>query len=209
MEDVALLLSVARWIYLSGLIVAPAVAGSALLRVRSRTGARPLTLFRRPDAAELARAALVVLHAVVYVIGTYHHDSWLLRPLVAISSSTVGSGACLYLGGIALYALAVRTMGDSFRIGGDPGESTRLVDRGLYARIRHPIYTTMLLEGVGAAIMYPCAFTLGALPLACAGFFAQARREERILVERLGDDYSQYMRRTGRFLPRLRPARRR
>ena len=79
----------------------------------------------------------------------------------------------------------------------------RLVTSGPYRWIRHPLYTTgfvlllslMLLTGV---------WTLGVLAvfLLCA-MMLRTPSEEARLIETFGDDYRAYMRRTGRFLPRL------
>lgn len=78
-----------------------------------------------------------------------------------------------------------------------------LVSTGPYRWIRHPLYTMVLGNSVGLPLLTASWF-LGAGSLVCFVIMAfRTRKEERHLIERFGDDYRDYMRRTGRFLPRL------
>ena len=69
--------------------------------------------------------------------------------------------------------------------------------------MRHPFYTS-------AALMIPASFLLAAnwffLAIGTAIFVLLAirtRTEEENLIARFGDDYRNYMQRTGRIVPRL------
>ncbi|HEX6132769.1 MAG TPA: isoprenylcysteine carboxylmethyltransferase family protein [Longimicrobiales bacterium] len=82
----------------------------------------------------------------------------------------------------------------------------RLITCGPYSRIRHPFYTAFILMLAGAAAALPHAGTLALLAIGTLQLFRTARREERrLLTSRLGAQYARYTRRTGRFVPRLRP----
>jgi protein-S-isoprenylcysteine O-methyltransferase Ste14 len=98
-----------------------------------------------------------------------------------------------------------RRMGRSWRMAILPGERTELVTTGPYAVVRHPIYAlSILLMGCSAAVLP----TPTMLAIACVHAFLmvlKARREERHLAATHGDHYRDYERRTGGFLPRLRP----
>lgn len=78
-----------------------------------------------------------------------------------------------------------------------------LVTNGPYRWVRHPLYSlgTMLFVGIGLiAANWFILLTMG------LGFVLLAIRtpiEEAKLIEKFGDEYRVYMRRTGRFLPRL------
>ncbi len=82
----------------------------------------------------------------------------------------------------------------------------RLVDTGPYARIRHPAYTAILLFDLTAALVFlhVLLFVNFLIVLAVASY--RARLEEGLLAsdEVFGGEYRAYMKRTGRFLPRLR-----
>jgi protein-S-isoprenylcysteine O-methyltransferase Ste14 len=75
-----------------------------------------------------------------------------------------------------------------------------MVERGIYRRIRHPIYAGLILAAIGWATLSgsPPAF---AAAVALAVFMdAKARREEAWLADRYAE-YAAYRTRTKRFLP--------
>lgn len=78
-----------------------------------------------------------------------------------------------------------------------------LVTTGPYRYIRHPLYI------VGMAMFFAFAFMAAnwfiALTTALVFLMLVVRlpKEEAKLIERFGDDYRQYMKRTGKLLPRL------
>jgi protein-S-isoprenylcysteine O-methyltransferase Ste14 len=78
-----------------------------------------------------------------------------------------------------------------------------LVVSGPYRWVRHPFYTATFVGLVAGSVAMANWFflVLGALGI---GFLvARTRIEEGKLVERFGDEYRDYMKRTGRFVPRL------
>lgn len=77
-----------------------------------------------------------------------------------------------------------------------------LVTRGAYAHVRHPFYASFLLILVACALALPHVLTLLALIAGFVQLNRTAAREERRLLEAFGHHYSEYMRRSGRFLPR-------
>ena len=81
-------------------------------------------------------------------------------------------------------------------------ETTRqLVERGVYRILRHPLYASLLLAGVGAWLKRPIAWG-GVLLLTLAGLLGViARIEEGENLRRFGVVYREYMRRTWRFVP--------
>jgi protein-S-isoprenylcysteine O-methyltransferase Ste14 len=70
-----------------------------------------------------------------------------------------------------------------------------------YARIRHPMYSAivgwMISLGLVAANWIPFVFaTLSAL-----NFMLRIQGEVKMMLQQFGDEYREYMKRTGRFLP--------
>jgi protein-S-isoprenylcysteine O-methyltransferase Ste14 len=81
-----------------------------------------------------------------------------------------------------------------------------LITHGPYRWVRHPFYLAFAIAVVANTLVTANAFL--AL-VGTAAFLAIATRtsiEEQKLIERFGEDYREYMRRTGRFLPRIRRA---
>ena len=120
----------------------------------------------------------------------------LFEPVVAFK---VLAWAFFALGSILMiWALALLRL-RSFR----PTEKDTLVDLGLFAHIRHPIYSGLLLDFIGLILIRPTIPVLVAGALGWIFVFVQARFEELDLVERI-PPYRDYMRRVPRFLPRFR-----
>jgi protein-S-isoprenylcysteine O-methyltransferase Ste14 len=113
-------------------------------------------------------------------------------------------GIALALAGILLVSVAQLEMGDSWRIGVDPAERTALVDHGVYAAIRNPIYTGMVLFVAGQLLVTPGGWTLAALAAVWLGVEIQVRAvEEPYLRVTHGDAYLRWAARAGRFVPFL------
>ena len=99
--------------------------------------------------------------------------------------------------------LAHRTLGPNYT----PDLRTKLghqvVAEGIYARIRHPMYTSFFVL-LTTCFLLTANWLIGLLGLGyCLLIADRARHEERMLLERFGDEYRAYMQQTGRFLPRL------
>ncbi len=78
-----------------------------------------------------------------------------------------------------------------------------LICAGPYRWVRHPLYSSYLLLSVGLFAMsgnWLVGMSMLAYFIAVA---ARTSKEEAMLVEKLGERYIAYQRRTGRFLPRL------
>jgi protein-S-isoprenylcysteine O-methyltransferase Ste14 len=80
-----------------------------------------------------------------------------------------------------------------------------LIATGPYSRIRHPIYTGMLLGMLGTAVVGGEWRGLLAVLIATIGFTFKAKKEESFMEEEFGPAYDEHRRRTGFLLPRLGP----
>ena len=91
-----------------------------------------------------------------------------------------------------------------------PGLETRdehkIIQTGIYARIRHPMYAAIWLQALSQPLLIHNwlggAFILIAFS---AMYFIRVPREEAMLVERFGDAYLAYMDHTGRIWPKRFP----
>lgn len=93
-------------------------------------------------------------------------------------------------------------MGTSWRIGVRPGEETELVTDGLFAWVRNPIFTAMIIAVAGLVLAVPSPMTLAGLLFLVVGIEIQVRvTEEPHLVATHGAAYVAYASRVGRFVP--------
>lgn len=112
----------------------------------------------------------------------------------------VAIGGLVFAAGFVLTLAAQTSMGDAWRIGVRQGERTELRTDGLFAWCRNPIFTGMLITGVGIAVLVPWAAP--AVLALWVGLAQQVRVvEEPHLIGIHGDAYRRYSARTGRFLP--------
>jgi len=86
----------------------------------------------------------------------------------------------------------------------DPGgESDRLLTRGIYGMIRHPIVAGMGLIYLGLFLVVPSPWVLAGLLLYIGNQLLRVNREERLLANRFGQEYIRYSRCVGRFFPKI------
>jgi protein-S-isoprenylcysteine O-methyltransferase Ste14 len=106
------------------------------------------------------------------------------------------AGSILFVGGTAIFlACAGQVYLHKFLQRGP-------VFGGLYRWIRHPQYLGLGAAGLGLAILWPRFLTIVLWAFMVGLYYLLARDEERRMVNQFGDQYRQYMSRTGMFLPR-------
>lgn len=117
-------------------------------------------------------------------------DDW---SLVVLGAAAMGFGGWVVLS-------ATRRLGDSFTALPRPHEDATLIQTGMYARIRHPIYAGVMCLGLGWAVATRSLPALIAALTLAVVLDLKARREEFWLAERY-PAYPDYRSRTHRFIP--------
>lgn len=79
----------------------------------------------------------------------------------------------------------------------------RLITSGPYARIRHPLYSAMFSWGIALALLNANWIFVALAILMIAGILVHIPREEKLMLEAFGDEYQAYIRRTGKYFPKL------
>jgi protein-S-isoprenylcysteine O-methyltransferase Ste14 len=95
-----------------------------------------------------------------------------------------------------------KRMGKSWRMGIDPREATALIITGPYAYVRHPIYALSSLLMIASVIVVPTPLMIAVGLLHLLLLQWEAHREESHLSQIHGQQYDQYKRSVGRFVPR-------
>ena len=129
---------------------------------------------------------------------------WQVSPQVRTWMLVVGS--LLYFPGM-IFVLAGRlTLGKYYFVSTGLGAQLfadhKLITSGLYALMRHPMYTGVFLVAAGSLLMY---FTWTTLFLACFAPLTMLRafREEKILAAEFGEQWQEYSQRVPMFVPRF------
>jgi len=113
----------------------------------------------------------------------------------------VGAGTGIICLGLTYWLFA------SIGSGITPVSATRrehqLVTNGIYRWVRHPLYSVGSSSFFSFGLMADNWFIILLSIFAFAAMAVRTPKEEANLVEKFGDEYREYMSRTGRFLPKL------
>jgi len=112
-------------------------------------------------------------------------------------------GSALCAAGVLFAIWARRTIGKDWSAEVQIKEGHKLIRSGPYARIRHPIYTGILLATIGTALIVGEYRGLVANVMFLVGFTRKARKEESFLAAEFGAAFDEHRRHTGFFLPRI------
>jgi protein-S-isoprenylcysteine O-methyltransferase Ste14 len=82
-------------------------------------------------------------------------------------------------------------------------ETYMLVTRGAYGVMRHPLYMSYCLFFVGLPLALLNVVLL-VLIVGIPGYYGIARAEEKILIQKFGEQYVTYQKEVGMFLPKVR-----
>ena len=113
-------------------------------------------------------------------------------------------GLVALVAALVLFRLTHVQLGRNWSISLETRTQHSLVTDGLYAYVRHPMYSSFLLSAVAQILLLP-NWVAGPAGLVGFGvlFFFRVGREERLMIETFGENYQAYMRRTARIVPWL------
>jgi protein-S-isoprenylcysteine O-methyltransferase Ste14 len=108
-------------------------------------------------------------------------------------SPVPAAGLLLMVAGLALVTLARWQLGNAFSIA---PRATTLVTRGLYARIRNPVYLFGIVMLAGLFLYLRRPWLLAVLLPIVTVQVVRSRREAKVLEAKFGDAYREYRART-------------
>lgn len=110
----------------------------------------------------------------------------------------VGYG--LLIAGLALVIVSSAFLGNSLTVFPRPKDDGSLKQHGVYALVRHPIYSGVILAALGGSLSALSPLGLALTAVLVVFFDRKSRREERWLVEKY-PDYPAYRQRVKRLIP--------
>ncbi len=114
------------------------------------------------------------------------------------------AGIIFLLAGVSIRQWAVAVLGKYFSHVVGVQKDQKVVDIGPYRYVRHPSYTGILLIQIGIALSFQCWIAVPAAVISFGlAYGYRMLKEEKLLVESLGDGYRQYMDKTKRVIPFL------
>ena len=103
------------------------------------------------------------------------------------------AGIIILFPALALLTIARFQLGNSFSL---TPQARQLVTRGIYARIRNPIYVFSALAIAGLILFLDKLYYLYAFLIILPLQFLRAREEARVLEEKFDDQYREYKKKT-------------
>ena len=113
-----------------------------------------------------------------------------------------GVGIAICAPGLAIIGAALIAMGRVMQVSPQPKADGHLVTRGIYAWLRHPMYSGILFIVVGLLVRTPSLAVAIVGAVLVALLVAKSRFEEGLLLARY-PDYAEYRRRTWGVIPFL------
>lgn len=149
----------------------------------------------------LPMAALLVLPLAAAPLGAWGGRHALAVPPWANTISW--AGVALVAAGLALRVAAITRLGRRFAPIVAIQKEHALETGGPYAFVRHPGYLGALLACLGASLAFGSLLALPVPALMLGAQLVRVRREERLLAERFGAEWTAYAARTGALLPKF------
>jgi protein-S-isoprenylcysteine O-methyltransferase Ste14 len=192
-------MSIFEIIYFAALVVemvirAPINQKRKKITIREqRGGAREQVLF---GLLSLAMMGLPIL---------YSATRWLDFANYALPAWASWVGVALIAGSLLVFWRSHADLGVNWSPSLEIREQHELITRGIYGRVRHPMYTSLWLWVLAQALLLP-NWVAGFLSVVFffAFYFTRVGAEEKMMLDTFGAQYQEYRKRTGAIFPRLR-----
>ena len=174
-------------------------------RTYKQTGINPITFEKNDNAHDYIGFIMKVLIVLLFVaVLTYSISEKLYSYLVPISylqtqTLTITGLALIHIA-LVWISFAQIQMSNSWRIGIDEKNKTKLVTEGIFSISRNPIFLGMIISVLGLFFIVPNALTFFLTITTYIIIQIQIRLEEEFLQKQHSQDYVSYKLKTKRLL---------
>lgn len=157
---------------------------------------------RRVDGTEKALLALVFVGSLI-VPALFLFTSVLKFADYRLPGVLPWVGTASLIVALWLFQRSHADLGKNWSVTLELRKEHSLVTGGVYRRIRHPMYTSIFLFSLAQGLLLQNWLAgWSALATFSVLYLRRVPREEAMMLEAFGDEYREYMGRTGRLLPR-------
>ena len=144
---------------------------------------------------------LTLIALFIYVLVYAFTDKGLFLPISYIENNIFKyTGVGMLIVSLVWTIVAQNHMKDSWRIGIDEENQTRLITTGLFSVSRNPIFLGMIVSLGGLFLSTPNALTLVFIIVGYILIQIQIRLEEEFLTRQHGEEYILYQQKTNRLI---------
>ena len=170
-----------------------------------KTGINPLT-FKKTDNAHDYNGKVFTFITIfeLIVVGIYaFKNEWYeyLLPFWYLGNPILQKiGWTLLVISLIVVWFSQSQMANSWRIGIDEDNKTKLVTNGVFSISRNPIFLGIIIANIGLFLVIPNAFTLLIISLSTISVNTQIRLEEEFLKREFGNEYIEYTKKVRRWI---------
>jgi len=110
-------------------------------------------------------------------------------------------GLILFFTGIPIRYVGKRTLGRYYSYGLRTLPHHKLVEHGIYRRVRHPISLAAIIYSLGIPLIFSSFYGFSVMLALIPLILYRIKIEEKMLISKFGDKYREYMRTTKRSIP--------
>lgn len=146
---------------------------------------------------DLGQIVLLIIFLTTWIVDSFiiNYSTFLsisIAPIIRISLSIIVFFLSLYL---ARKSLKI--------VFGETRQEPGVIVKGPFKLIRHPIYVSAVLFYLGLLLLSPSILAAIIWIFIMVFYYFISRYEERLLLEKFGDAYAEYMKKVPMFIPRL------
>ena len=128
-------------------------------------------------------------------------DLWQFQGMIFHFNSISLIGFIFFIFGVVLRAVGRLTLGRYYAYGLRMLPDHTLVSHGIYKYVRHPISLAAILYSLGIPLIFSSAYGFAIMLLIIPLILYRLRIEEHMLIEKFGDEYKEYMKKTWKMIP--------
>ena len=181
------------------------VATAVMLAIRAPHGQRSRSI----KVARSYKTPLETFLLVLAWVGFVMPLIWIASPAFSFAEYALHTGPLVvgvvcYVLGLWLFYRSHADLGTNWSITLEVREGHRLVTQGVYAEVRHAMYSALLFYSLGQALVIPNWLAgLSNLVAFVVLFAFRVGPEERMMVQQFGNEYTAYAARTKRLIPHV------
>ncbi len=149
------------------------------------------------------RVLLIIAALAQFLVpGVYGLTAWPSFADYGFYPLEAWAGLLAVVASLVLFRVTHKQLGRNWSVTLEMREQHKLVTDGLYAHVRHPMYSSFALFALAQFLLLQ-NWIAGPIGLVGFGilFLMRVPHEERVMMETFGEEYRDYMRRTARIIP--------